>query len=410
MTAAATRLWVPNLWLPRTEFRLRRTRDATDNRILSGADVGSMAESFILDQGSGPVLPIGGNHALRGVKAFSFQTADQIVVGTSQAEIHAAIAAAPTNGVVRLPNAVVYPGFNLTKPITVEVNPNATTGTVVFAAPDCTVEGGIVRNIFASRAAAAPRGTVRNVRVTSTSGFGVELQGGVHADWHLSQTEFAGQTLDFIKLWYDQAADPDLLGFRIEHSILARTAGTAVSGIAGADGNNLNVIKDFVAHNCYMDFGTDVQGHFGIEVWGHETNALGKGGIVEYCDLRGGQVLLSMVRSRDSHIHHNLARTGPGAAFAFYESGGPNHTRALIEDNEMIGARRFVYHNSGSHHNTVRRNKAPDAFMLVGDAEPTGGGYIVEDNCVNDPAKVIAPTGWGIANTNTNNGPTGCGF
>lgn len=357
-------------------------------------------------------LPIGGDHSLRGVKAYTLLTPTATVASPyGLAEVNAARAAAGVGGVVRFPAAGSPYAFDCAMSVSGQTWQLATAltridGRVTVMATGCTLEGGKVRNVLATRASIAPNFTLRNVFVQTVSGYGVEMQGS-HNGWVIKNCEYAGQTLDFIKLWYDQVADPDLDGFRVENCIMV-SPGTDHSAIAGNDGNGANWIKNFVVTNCYIDAGAIVGGHgFGVEVWHHALNAAGIGGIVEFCDLRGGGFLISMVRSIGNWIHHNRMTLGGGGAYAAYEAGGSAHTGAILEYNlvDGTGGGAFVYHDAGSHDCTIRQNKVTDVayFLQGGD---NGGGYTIQDNCYSNVGSFIGGGGaFPTPNVLARNGP-----
>ena len=358
-------------------------------------------------------MPIGGDESLRGPKSYTLLTPNATVQAPyGLTQVHAARDAAGVNGVVRFP---AFGGdYNLSPTMSVagqtwqmETLTTKINGTVTLAAANLTFEGGIVRNFWTNRGPFALNFIIRNVQIRGT-GTGVTVQGG-HHNGKILNCSFFEQTQEFVNLYYDQAGDPNLQGFRMENCIGVKTAGVDRSGISGADGNNLRKIFDFVVRNCRFNFGAydgPASGHFGIEVWNNETNAAGRGGIVEYCDLIGGDVLMSMVRSRDNWIHHNILRVTVG--FAAYEVAGTNHLRGIMEYNTIIGpssaAREVCYHNTGAKFFTIRQNTISDLARVVFDSDVNGGGYTIEDNCLTNVPLVIKSTGWGTANTVNRNG------
>lgn len=370
--------------------------------------------------GSAPGLPIGGNQALRGIKAYALLGATATVASPyGITQIHAARDAAGVNGVVRFPAAgspyLASPTMNKAgQTWQLESASTSITGDVTVAANDCLFEGGITRSFKAFRPAqTSKRFRCRNTRILNNSGYGVEMQGS-NDDWRFNNVEITGQTRDFFHLWYDQGADGDIHGFRVDDSILIRTASAGPglpSAMGGSDGNNLNQIYDFMVHNTYIDNGTGSQGGMGIEVWGNETNGVGVGGTVEYCDIKGGNdFLMSMVRSRDNWIHHNKLTVESGKAYACYESAGTNHLRGKFEYNTIInpgggnhGA--VIYHNNGALDMTLRQNTITNLSKVI-DGCCNGGGYVVTDNCVVNTTDIIPGGGWAKPNTVARNGPT----
>lgn len=373
--------------------------------------------------GGPPGLPIGGDQSLRGVKAYTLLTPTATVASPyGLTQVNAAIAAAGNGGIVRFP-AAGSPynfGFTLNQPnqrIQLETAATQVAGTVTVAASGITFEGGRVHRFLATRSAIAQTCTVRNVLING-SGYGIELQGSHHG-WVVINCEFTVQTLDHIKLWYDQVADPDLQGFRVENCIFTRTVtdGTRRDAIAGQDGGNVNKIYDFVVKNCYFDLGSEALNWYGIEVWNCETSPTsGKGGIVEYCDIRsGGSFQMSMVRSRDNWVHRNIFRVN-GNTRSVYECAGPTHVRGVFEYNQVIGAsthpeRDVISVNSNPTGFIVRNNKVSDLVWLVEGWATGGGGFTVRDNCVTNVTNIIRPNSdWGIANDVGNNTGTACGW
>lgn len=361
-------------------------------------------------------LAIGGNEALRGQGSYGLLGANAVVAAPyGFTQVQAAYVAAGVNGVVRFPLAGSPYSMNLTHGISrqtwqLETISTRIAGTVTMAAPDVTLQGGFVNNILYTRSAMAPRSTIKNCIIDSP-GAGIQM-GGSHDHVTILNCEFRNQTLDFIHFDYDQGPDPDMVGVQIENCIGVRTAGVTRSMISGQDGGGLHKMFDFRVKNCRLDGGTSNQGWFGIEVWNNERNGAGRGGIVEYSDIRGGRCLMSMVRSRDNWIHHNLLDLN--ACFSGYESSGTTHVGGLIENNRVTGVpggssnHRLVYHNSGATGLEVRQNQISDLGWVASDPGP-GGGMNIHDNCLQNVSQgVVAPNGppWTVNNITSNNGPT----
>lgn len=399
--------------------RMRMQYLAIYKSVLSAARV--TAHWDALQQTVPPTLPIGGDQSLRGPKAYTLLTPTATVASPyGLTQVNAAIAAAGNGGTVRFP-AAGSPynfGFTLNQPnqrIQLETAATQVAGTVTLAASGVTFEGGRVHRFLATRAAIAQTVTIRHVAING-SGYGIEMQGSHHG-WVVTNCEFTNQDLDFIKLWYDQVADPDLQGFKLKDSILVRSVAVGQrSGIGGQDGGSVNKIFDFIVTNCYFDFGSGIN-WYGIEVWNCETSPTsGKGGIVEYCDLRAGNgFLMSMVRSRDNWVHRNIFRVN-GSTRTVYECAGPTHVRGVFEYNQVIGAsthpdRNVISVNTNPTGFIVRNNKVSDLVWLVEGWATGGGGFTVRDNCVTNVTNIIRPNNeWGIANDVGNNTGTACGF
>lgn len=374
-----------------------------------------------LQQTVPPTLPIGGDQSLRGPKAYTLLTPTATVASPyGLTQVNAAIAAAGNGGTVRFP-AAGSPynfGFTLNQPnqrIQLETAATQVAGTVTLAASGVTFEGGRVHRFLATRAAIAQTVTIRHVAING-SGYGIEMQGSHHG-WVVTNCEFTNQDLDFIKLWYDQVADPDLQGFKLKDSILVRSVAVGQrSGIGGQDGGSVNKIFDFIVTNCYFDFGSGIN-WYGIEVWNCETSPTsGKGGIVEYCDLRAGNgFLMSMVRSRDNWVHRNIFRVN-GSTRSVYECAGPTHVRGVFEYNQVIGASNHaelgvISVNTNPTGFIVRNNKVSDMVWLVEGWATGGGGFTVRDNCITNVTNIIQPNAmWGVPNDVGNNTGTACGF
>ena len=367
-------------------------------------------------------LPVGGDESLRGPKSFTVLTTSHFASGNT-ASFNAARDAAGPGGVVRIVGDIVG---NLAcnvvnQTIQIESTSISVTGQINFEASGVTWEGGTINGgFYAPRSPLANNITIKNFIGTSWAfgGHFIALEGG-HDNWLISQFSITNPQDNFIRAWYDQSGDNDPDGMRIEHGIMVRNAawGTRAShgfssngpsAVSGADGNNLNVQRNFVMHNCRIDNGSSTQGGMGVEWWGHESSGTssGKGGIIEYCDLRGGfDFLISNVRSRDNWTHHNQFTLGP--AYATYESAGPNHLRGLYEWNLVhstaANTRAAIYHNNSATLMEIRNNTFDNVKWII-DGCCNGGGYDIHDNCrTGSYSEVVSGTGFSIANTDINN-------
>lgn len=371
-------------------------------------------------------LPIGGDESLRGARTFTLQTADATASGGSVASFNTARNSAGVGGTVRISASISGTLVCNVANQLIQCDPGVTiTGRVDFNASGITWEGGIINGGFYTPRITANNITIRNFYCNNGSFANncISIE-GKHDNWLISQFNMLNAGDTFIRAWYDQPGDGDPNGMRIEHGILIRNAawGTRASHgffgasrpsvISGGDGNGTNAQRNFVVHNCRIDNGTIDQGGMGIEWWNHESSgtASGRGGIIQYCDLRGGEdFLISDVRSRDNWTHHNIMRLGP--AYACYEAAGPTHIRGVFEWNYIIASSpntgAGIYHNNGATGMQIVNNKFENVAWFV-DGCCNGGGYNAHDNCRIGSTSGVFSGSFPVPNTDINN-VSGCG-
>ena len=335
-------------------------------------------------------LALGGDHSLRGRKTFTFQNANQFVNnGDSQATIESKINACPVGGVVRI-GAGNYSGFSISKAVVIECDPNAVTGAITSKASGWTWRGGQPACFRQWRGdSGGDNILIEHVqRYGLTTEFFILEKGN---NWTIQNFDVSiSSSNEFGELWADNANNLSISNFTLKDGIFTRTGGAGSSVIIGrgGEGSLTGRIKFFKATNCYFDGGSSSQGWFGVEIF------RGEDARIEYCDLRGGQITLSIVRSQRTTVYKTRGTLGSGGAWGFYEHAGTESTSASITYCEFAGSgANVVYHNSGStglvfRQNTIVNDPAKGAIEYAGGSPNTGGGSIIEDNCIPTAGKI----------------------